>query len=324
MPVSKKNDDAPLERKLEMKKKKLLAATAMTLGAVLAIALVGCGSGTPSSASAPSSASTASTASSPALTPPVKKIDDLIVGTWKLAAAESEGLVMTGDFFSILGQTEKEGSSEGNTASTLTVNENGTGEFDMSGEKRNFKWTASDDDITLTFTTDEGKENNADASFDIDGNILKVEMTDENSNSNMKNATLIFTADGTYEKARKISMDEATPITSRSDLEGIWKISGIGFMGVSAYGDSDTLMKIGGGNTGIDTVTFNSDGTLDFGTSTSGTWEVDSNGASMTIPGVSENVTIPVKKLEDEIAFDLSPSLGDVFGGESMVFVYAK
>ena len=133
-----------------------------------------------------------------------------------------------------------------------------------------------------------------------------------------QSATIIFTQDGTYAGAKQISMAEATPITSEADLIGTWKLVGMDMMGISIYGDADSLGSMMGGEAD-GTITFEQGGVAK---SSSGdeSWAIDENGATYTTKGLSGDVACPVMKLGDEIAIDASETMG----GVELIMVFAK
>ena len=166
-----------------------------------------------------------------------------------------------------------------------------TGTVTFAGSTVPFDWKIKDDN-TLDATL-KGDSAASSSTITYADDALKFVMTADG-----ESMTLIFTADGTYSKAKVISMDQGTAITNESDLIGTWKIVGASYNGASAYGTSEALSKMGGQ---IATVTFEAGGKVKVDDS-EGTYTVDANGASITIAGSS--TTIPVKKLDDDLMID--------------------
>ena len=255
----------------------LARALGFLLAPVLAlscVALVACGQ-------APSSGGPDQTTAATPETPvdPTQKF----IGTFKLAAAEYGDVTLSGDMSSVL---EQSGSS------SLEIKADNTGSVTFAGSTVPFDWKLKDDnalDATL-----KGDSAASSSTITYADDALKFVMTADG-----ESMTLIFTADGTYSKAKVISMDQGTAITNESDLIGTWKIVGASYNGASAYGTSDALSKMGMGQ--IATVTFETGGKVKVDDS-EGTYTVDANGASITIAGSS--TTIPVKKLGNDLMID--------------------
>ena len=129
-----------------------------------------------------------------------------------------------------------------------------------------------------------------------------------------QSATLIFTQDGTIPGAMVIDSANATPITSEADLIGEWKLSGMNFMGMSAYGDSDAIAQMAGG----------ADMSLKFEEGGKCTmsgeevaYTVSADGAAIAQGGVE----IPIKALDGNIIIDASAATGlDM----TMIMLYSK
>ena len=270
--------------------KKFLAVLCASLLCVCCLALAACGGGSASSSSA-------SASSSAAPADPMEKY----YGDWKIAAAEVNGVTMSGDFGTLLG--------EDTSGSTLSVKSDGTGSITFGGESVDFTWAQNtDDSIVITPKTESDSIKTAPVKYE-DG-ALKMTMED-----NDMTGTLIFTADGTYPGAKEISADAATPITSEAALVGEWKLTGANMMGISMYGSADDLAAVMGGTTDT-TLTFEQGGTAKaFGEDA--TWTVGSDGASFTMSGTS----IPVKALGDDIVIDASAELG---GTMTILMVFSK
>ena len=217
-------------------------------------------------------------------------------GTWKLAAAESQGVYMAGNFTELL-----ELSDEGGGSVDLTINADKTGIINLGDESANFTWELkSDDVITITPETETEKVGTtADISYKEDALWLTIEQEDQE-------ASLIYTKDGVFAGAKDFSMADATPITSKDELIGKWTMSGLKMMGISMYGDAEALKNSTGGEEIY--IDFKEDGTTEM-SGKGGTWEVTQDGASMTSEEINGTFTYPVKKLGDDIVVDCSAML---------------
>lgn len=260
-----------------------------------------------SSGSASTSASTEASASS-------ASAEAAFAGTWKLAAAQSQGVTMAGDFGSIIGAEE---------GMALTIKEDGTGEFAMNGESGAITWTQKDaDTITIEVPTAGSSASGASAAsssasaassgtyaIDIvakDG-ALFMDMTQDDFNG-----TAIFTSDGTFVGAKEISTAAMTPITSEDALIGSWTLSGMNMMGITMYGEAADLAAMAGGQ----------DMSLSFEKAgkcvlmgSEATYTVGTDGAVIT----EGETKVPVKALGNEIAIDMT----DLIGME-MIMVFGK
>ena len=200
---------------------------------------------------------------------------------------------MVGDLGAILGNGEVK----------IALNADGSVSFTMGEETVDGTWKTTGDtaaEITIN-------DNAVPISYE-DGAILMT-MEDDGFNGAM-----ILTKDGTYAKLSVISAEGAKAITSESALIGNWSLCGVNMMGVSMYGSAEDLAAVAG----------DSDMTLviDQGGSAKimggdATWSVGSDGASISIDGV----TIPVQALDNgNLVIDAS----GITGGMSVVLVYSK
>lgn len=277
--------------------KKFLAALCASMLCFCCLALAACGGGGASSSAASSASSSASSSTAPA--DPAEKF----VGDWKLAAAEMNGIMISGDFTQILGE-------EGSLSDFgMTIKKDGTGSIAWSDENVELTWTQKDDNTITVTPTKESDSGITTVDVRFDDNALKMKMEDESFSGD-----LIFTADGKYADAKEISADGAKAITSEDALIGTWKLSGVNMMGMSMYGDADDLAAAMG-EVGDTTITFEKGGTAKaFGED--GTWKVGSDGATLTLSGTD----VPVKALGDDIAIDASAMLG----GTTILMVFSK
>lgn len=224
-----------------------------------------------------------------------KKESESVVGTWKLAAIESQGVTMAGDFSEIMDLGEDV---------NLVVNEDGTGNMTIENETVTFSWSDSGD---------AGIELNADGAISEEtGNATTLSLKDgavfmKFVTEDSQEAYLIYTKDGNYDKAKLITMDGATDITSADELIGKWNLIGMNMMGISAYGDAENLKEISGGEDMY--MEFREDGTVDM-SGTTGSWTVGEGGATLTSSDISGEHTVAIKKTEDGIIMDYSESMG--------------
>ena len=220
-------------------------------------------------------------------------------GEWKLAAAESQGVYMAGNFTEILELTD-----EGAGSVNLIINDDKTGVINLGDESANFTWEMKSDDV-ITITPEANAETEdkvgetADVSYKEDA--LWLTMVQEG-----QEASLIYTKNGVFPGAKDFSMADATAITSKDELVGKWTMSGLKMMGISMYGDAEALKNATSGEEIY--IEFKADGTTDM-SGVAGTWEVTSDGATVTSPEASGTFVYPVKKLGDDIVVDCSALL---------------
>lgn len=288
----------------KMKNGAILLAICLMAGVVF----TGCGDKeettetTSSSSTVQSSSESKSSSSSKSESKPKEK--ESVVGTWKLAAMESEGVTMGGNLSQILESEENP---------SLVINEDGTGTMTMNSDTFSFTWNENGDEgIALNAEGAINDETGNQTSLKLeDGAVFMKFVQDE------KEAYMIFTEDGTYDKAKVITMEGAEAITSQDDLLGRWTMSGMNMMGVSAYGDAEALSNMNGG---LETfVDFKEDGTVEMN-GQQGTWQVSGDGATMTSEDITGVHTYPIKKTADGIVMDSSES----FGGMEFIILFIK
>ena len=138
-----------------------------------------------------------------------------------------------------------------------------------------------------------------------------VTMTMENDGFN---GTMILTKDGTYAKLTTIDAEGAKAITSESALIGNWNLCGVNMMGVSMYGSAEDLAAVSGDSDMTLVIEQGGSAKIMGGDAT---WSVGSDGASISIDGV----TIPVQALDNG---NLVVDASGITGGMSVVLVYSK
>lgn len=295
--------------------KKYLAIVCAAMLCVCCLALAACGgsgSGSAAASGSGSASASASAASSSA------SAADKAVGDWKLAAIETQGITVAGDFSMFLGTSDQ---------IALSIEKDGKATMKLGSESAELSWTADGDTITLKKAESDSSSSSASASSS--SSSTNPFFGDSSSSSDEIKATLkgdalvitaesdgtsvdmIFTADGTYADAKVIDTKKAEKITSESDLVGEWKLSGMNMMGISMYGDPSALTAMMGQSSAS-----SADTTAKFETGgkctlmgESCTYAVDSNGATITMSGQS----LPVKKLGDDIVIDFSAAYGTEF-----------
>jgi len=229
-------------------------------------------------------------------------------GDWKLAAAESQGVYMAGNFTELL-----ELSDEGNGNVTLTVNADKTGVINLGDESADFTWEMKSDDVmTITPQTDTDKVGEtADISYKKEALWLTIEQEEQE-------ASLIYTKDGIFPDAKDFRLTDATPITSDKDLIGKWSLSGLKLMGIAMYGEGEALKNAANG---VDMyIDFREDGKADISNGSGGSWEVSSEGATITYSDSMGTHTLPVLKLGDDIVVDSS----ELLNGNEYLMVLSK
>ena len=229
-------------------------------------------------------------------------------GDWKLAAAESQGVYMAGNFTELL-----ELSDEGNGNVTLTVNADKTGVINLGDESAGFTWELKSDDVmTITPQTDTDKVGEtADISYKKDALWLTIEQDEQE-------ASLIYTKDGIFPDAKDFRLSDATPITSDKDLIGKWSLSGLKLMGIAMYGEGEALKNATNGTDMY--IDFKEDGKAEISNGSGGSWEVDSEGAAITYSDSMGTHTLPVLKLGDDIVVDSS----ELLNGNEYLMVLSK
>ena len=229
-------------------------------------------------------------------------------GDWKLAAAESQGVYMAGNFTELL-----ELSDEGNGNVTLTVNADKTGVINLGDESAGFTWEMKSDDVmTITPQTDTDKVGEtADISYKKDALWLTIEQDEQE-------ASLIYTKDGIFPDAKDFRLSDATPITSDKDLIGKWSLSGLKLMGIAMYGEGEALKNATNGTDMY--IDFKEDGKAEISNGSGGSWEVNSEGAAITYSDSMGTHTLPVLKLGDDIVVDSS----ELLNGNEYLMVLSK
>ncbi|MBR2705941.1 MAG: hypothetical protein IKE74_01715 [Mogibacterium sp.] len=229
-------------------------------------------------------------------------------GDWKLAAAESQGVYMAGNFTELL-----ELSDEGNGNVTLTVNADKTGVINLGDESAGFTWELKSDDVmTITPQTDTDKVGEtADISYKKDALWLTIEQDEQE-------ASLIYTKDGIFPNAKDFRLSDATPITSDKDLIGKWSLSGLKLMGIAMYGEGEALKNATNGTDMY--IDFKEDGKAEISNGSGGSWEVNSEGAAITYSDSMGTHTLPVLKLGDDIVVDSS----ELLNGNEYLMVLSK
>lgn len=214
----------------------------------LSLALVACGGGAASStsgeatsvASADSAASTTSATSADSTTSAADVTKaTTIVGDWKMAAADMNGILVTGDlaqFGTLMGDEE----SAAMMQMALSFKEDGTGTIAAGSQELNATWKESGSSYVVTIETVNGDKQDTTATL-ADG-TLRLEVADM--------GTLIFTADGSYPGAVSYDVASAKPITSESEIIGTWKLVGVQMAGVTMSGDSEAMTEMFGYDAG--------------------------------------------------------------------------
>jgi hypothetical protein len=216
------------------------------------------------------------------------------VGTWKLAAAQSKGVTMTGDLSVLIDADE---------SMTLEFKEGGTGSFGFAGESSDYTWKFVDGSAELTFASGEDA-----SSEDLSDKTIKATLESDVLTLDMEEvfeAKMLFSKTGKIDGIFTIDASTAKAITNKDDVQGEWKLSGMGLMGVSVYGDADALSEMSG-QTFDATLSLAADGTGTFSGSEV-TWQTTADGTSITASGT----TMPLKCLDDtHIILDVPEIVG--------------
>ena len=280
---------------------------------IACLALVACGgsggssatsSAASSSASASSASASASVSSASASSSASSSGVGDFTGTWKLAAAESQGVTMGGNFGEMFGVEE---------GVTMTVNADGTGKLALSDQAGDFTWAENDaSSIYVTPQSADGvTAQQAILATCKDGALF---MPYEQGG---QTADLVFTRDGNYAGAKQITLEGAVPITSEEKLYGTWKLVGMNMGGVSMTGSAEDLGALMAG--GEPDITFEGGGVAQMSAG-NGTWAVTADGATLTSEDITGKHTVPILAIGDEIALDYSGA----FGGVDFIIAMAK
>lgn len=296
--------------------KKYLAVLCASLLCACCLVLAACGGGgaASSSAAAPSASasaasesaaassaaaseaasSAAASESSSAQADPAEKF----VGEWKIGAMESQGVTMTGDMSSLIGEE---------VSMDMTIAADGTGSMSLSDETADITWVLKDENTITVTVANESDSVPVDVEY-TDGVLSMIMDTDDIQGK------VLFSKDGKIPGMKEISLADAKPITSKDQLVGTWRFTGLVMMGVSIYGDGESLSElVGSGDTSM---TFKDDGTVEMSGDTL-TYTVDANGATLEQDGK----TVSILASGDDIVIDLGAVL-DL--GMEMVMLLSK
>lgn len=240
------------------------------------------------------------------------------VGDWQMAALQTEGVTIAGDWSAVLGE-------EANL--TMTVNEDGTGTMAYNDESADFKWAAAESGNGITVSpTDAEKvasglssilsgsgdgDSTATESFDLtyDDANQAVVLSEETDGAQ---ASVYLTADGKLASMPTISVDDTEAIASADQLVGDWKLTGVNMMGITMYGDAESLATMIGDTDMSMSLAEDGTGTM-AGSDVS--WAIGDDGATIT----AADMDVPVTAQGDSIVTDLSSAYGI-----EMVMVYSK
>lgn len=290
-----------------MKKYLAMLCAAMLCACCLGLAACGAPSASSSAASSEGSASASAEASaSSAAADPAAKF----VGTWKLAGAEMEGVTIAGDLSAVLGDA---------LDMQIAIAEGGTGAIAFNGESVDFAWEAAGDDaIALTVAADEETAEDLTSALGSAGGDATLNLAYEDGalvmavNEDAEDGKLFFTQDGTVQGAAVIDITAGTPITDESALVGDWKLAGMSMMGMSVYGDAETIAAMAGSTDMSLSLAAGGTGTL---AGEEIAYTVGADGAAIGADGVM----LPLLALGDGIALDMTE-----VAGLEMVLVYTK
>ena len=204
-------------------------------------------------------------------------------------------MTIAGDFSQFLGEE---------AGATLTLKEDGTGTMKMGSSTADLTWKSDNGALTVEVKAD-GKTSSVPMKYENDAVFL--EMPADSASAATGAGTMIFTKDGKYADAQALSSANATKVTDDSKLAGTWKLKGVNMMGMTAYGDPDTLSQLAGGSTDTSV-------TLQGGKATimgqEATYTVTADGTTIDLSGIS----IPVQMIGDDLYIDMSSALGIEMG----------
>lgn len=243
---------------------------------------------TASAASATSAADATSAASATSATA------TSIVGSWKMAAFEFQGILITGDlqqFGSIMGDDEMTEI----LAMTASFAEDGTGSLKASSEELNLTWAEKGDGYALTIETVDGDKQETTAT--LENGALKLVM-DEMGN-------LIFTPDGSYASTAGFDAATAKPITSEDSLVGSWTLAGMQMGGLTMTGDAESMAEMFSYDE--PKIVLEAGGKADF-FGDEVTYTVDANGAK--VGDESLGIEVPILGSDGYLYIDMSGVIG--------------
>lgn len=253
----------------------------------LSLGLVACSCSKSSESSAPAEEAASASA-------------DKFYGTWKMAAMQSQGLVLVGDLSQM---------ADVDIDMELTIAEGGGAKMSVDDETSNLTWKLIDDDtISIAAAKAEDESEGEETVLGDDdaveltyqGGTLVMQMENEG-----KTVDVSFTPDGTLEGFSAITVASAVPITSADGLAGTWGLTGMNMLGVSMFGDTETLTSALSSSGESDyTLVLNEDGT--------GTllgqpieWKVTDTGAVLT----SDGAEIALLDRNGELLVDMSGTI---------------
>ena len=289
---------------------RFVALIAILCLAMACFGLAACGGGSSSSAASASSAassgassSAAASSSASASASSAATTTDKFVGTWKVAALQSQGVTMGGNLGEVTGVDED---------TDLVINADGTGSMTFSGDKVDIAWTENKEGISIKPSNAENAELAGEITATYEDGALFVTMAMDG-----QEGMLIYTQDGTYAGVKQISMEGAKAITSESELLGTWKLAGLNMMGVSMYGDSESLSAA---MSSMDPyLKFDKDGIATW-SGMSCTWKVDASGSTLTYEGLNGQATSPILMSDDGIVIDAS----GIMSGLELIELFEK
>lgn len=226
---------------------------------------------------------------------------DKFFGTWKMATMKSRDVVMVGDFSQV---------ADIDVNMELTIAEGGSATMSTSNDSADLSWELIDDDtLTLTPVANGqksesekevlGKDGTIELSYQDDALVMQL----DNDGTPLE---VTFTADGTYPGFAAITAESATPITSSTGLAGYRKLSGVNILGVSMFGDTETLASAFESDNPTDyTLALFEDGSGQL-MNQDITWKVTDKGASI----VSEGTELPLYERDGSLLVDMSGIVG--------------
>ena len=221
----------------------------------------------------------------------------------------------------------------------LSLKADGTGAFVSGDSSYPVTWAESPTGITLTVAS-ETSDSSASASASAAsasaasesasasaasteglggfGNTIDLTYSDGVLSTTMEqdgqSATIYFSKDGKLPGATEIVAENAKPITNEADLIGDWKFSGMNLLGLSIYGDAETLNALAGSSGTDMSMTFQAGGKGTTG-GNEFTYTVGADGAAME----SNGTKVPLKNLDGSLLIDMSEQVG-----APMIMVFTK
>ena len=273
------------------------------LAAMLGLSMLGlpaCGGSNEGSASGGAAEESAAEKETPA--EPEVDESEKFVGSWTLAAIESQGLTIVGDFTMFMEEDEN---------MVIVLDKGGNGNMSFGDDSIDVSWELKSDDVVTLSVANDSDE--ADESETVDAIVAQetLDLTYEDGELVMEiddedfSGVMTFSADGTTKRYPELAPSAFMDLTSADGLAGAYGLSGVNVQGVTMYGEPEALAEITGESTDT-SMTLNEDGTavlLGYDV----TWEVGDDGGKIVL---DESHVIPMSAIGTGLVLDFSELYG--------------